>query len=303
MLQSEWSDLFSDLSKKASRGDATGLRDSLWRNAETIRSYLLSFHLENAPAGLIEQYVNDALPRFLRTLEFVPLPCPNRVLEVGANPYLFHILLRKIFPQAALEGCNYFNHNIFDPGGGQMNQSMESPAAGERYDITTNLFNLETLELYPYDAGRFDLIFFCETLEHLIVNPLAVFGRLKRILSKGGFLMVTLPNAVRLSNLALILEGRNFFDIYSTNGPHGRHNREYTIEELVHLVQNNGYQVLRAETWDRFDYDAVPMWSFDYAGPSQRLSYTRSTVLRALELCGANVMNRGDNLYLLATKP
>jgi hypothetical protein len=147
------------------------------------------------------------------------------------------------------------------------------------------------------------LIFFCETLEHLILNPLAVFERLGRILKQGGFLIVTLPNAVRLSNVALMLEGKNFFDVYSSNGPHGRHNREYTLEEVVALLQRNAFEIIRAETWDRFDYDLVPMWSFDYAGPSEKLQYNRTRTMEALQLCGGSMKNRGDNLYLLARKP
>src|SRR6185437_7400398 len=70
--------------------------------------------------------------------------------------------------------------------------------------FTSKLLNIETVEEYPYLPGQFDLILFCETLEHLIVNPLAVFGRLKRILKPGGHLLITLPNAVRLANVALV---------------------------------------------------------------------------------------------------
>src|SRR5690242_17295291 len=104
MPNADWVGLFSDLSQKASAGDSAGLRQRLWQSAPEIRSYLLSYRLEGAPPDLIEQYVSDALARFLRTLEFVPLPCDGHVLEVGSNPYLFHLLLRKIFSAADLEG-------------------------------------------------------------------------------------------------------------------------------------------------------------------------------------------------------
>lgn len=296
-------DVFEDLSRKASKADAEGLRTTLWASAGEIHKYLRSFLLDNAPESFIQQYVDDALPRFLRTLEFIPLPCTGSVLEVGANPYLFQLLLRKIFPRLVIESCNYFDHNIFLPGGGEMTQVLGSAAANESHSFTSKLLNIETVEEYPYQPGQFDLILFCETLEHLIVNPLAVFARLKRILKPGGRLLITLPNAVRLANVALILQGRNFFDIYSTHGPHGRHNREFTLEEMVHLLEQNGYVVERAETWDRFDYDLVQMWSFDYAGPSEKVRYNRSRVMDILKSCGASTNHRGDNLYLLARNP
>jgi SAM-dependent methyltransferase len=298
-----WIDVLADLSRSASKGDSAGVRHKLWRSAAEIHSYLRTFRLDNAPEGFIQQYVDDTLPRFLRTLEFIPLPCSGPILEVGANPYLFQLLLRKVFPKAVIEGCNYFDHNIFLPGSGEVVQVLSSNAAGERYSFTSKLLNIEVVEEYPYRPGQFDLILFCETLEHLIVNPLAVFSRLRRILRPGGHLLITLPNAVRLTNVALILEGRNFYDIYSTNGPHGRHNREYTLEEMVHLLKQNGYQIDRAETWDRFDYDLVKMWSFDYAGAPEKVQYKRSRIMQILESCGGNTKNRGDNLYLLARNP
>jgi SAM-dependent methyltransferase len=298
-----WTGVFADLSQRASKKDLAGLRRGLWRSASEIRSYLLTFQLDNAPEGFIEQYVNDALPRFLKTLEFIPLPCSGPILEIGANPYLFQLLLRKVFPQLEIQGCNYFDRNIFLPGSGELTQVLSSQEAGERHTFTGKLLNIEVVEEYPYANAQFDLILFCETLEHLIVNPLAVFSRLRRILKPGGCLLITLPNAVRLANVALMLEGRNFFDIYSTNGPHGRHNREYTLDEMVCLLQQNGYRVERAETWDRFDYDIVQMWSFDYAGPPEKVRYNRSQVMKILKSCGGTLENRGDNLYLLARNP
>jgi SAM-dependent methyltransferase len=48
-----------------------------------------------------------------------------------------------------------------------------------------------------------------ETLEHLVVNPLAVFRKIRRILRPGGSLLITLPNALRLTNFALMLDGRS----------------------------------------------------------------------------------------------
>jgi len=295
--------VFEDLSRLAAAAHRSAFKAQLWSRAEEIRNYLLSFELENAPPDLIPNYVSDALPRFLRTLEFIPLPLSGPVLEVGSNPYLFHLLLYRIFPQIVIEGCNFFDHNIFAAGGGTLTQSLESATFGERYSFSSQLCNLEVCTEYPYVSDRFELVFFCETLEHLIVDPLAVFSRLWRILQPGGHLLVTVPNAVRLTNIALMLEGKNFFDLYSSNGPHGRHNREYTLEELTQLLTQNQFHIVTAETWDRCDYDLVTIWSYDYTGHSHKLPRTRSTVLEVLRSCNASTENRGDNLYVLAQKP
>ncbi len=68
-------------------------------------------------------------------------------------------------------------------------------------------------------------------------------------------------------------------------------------------MEQNGYEIERTETWDRFDYDLVPLWSFDYAGKSEKLRFNRSRVTQILESCGGNAKNRGDNLYVLARNP
>jgi SAM-dependent methyltransferase len=219
----------AELAGLVEKCEAERFRQELWIHAENIRRYLLSFRLDDAPAGLTEQYVNDALPRFLRTLEFIPLPPGNRILEIGSNPYFFHLLLRKFFPSITLEGSNFFDRNIFSNEIGSLTQRTSSADFGEDYSFNSTLFNIETVAEYPYPEDSFDLVFFCETLEHLVVDPLSTFGKIRRIIRPGGHLIVTLPNAVRLTNVALMLEGYNFFDIYSRNGVHGRHNREFTL--------------------------------------------------------------------------
>jgi SAM-dependent methyltransferase len=292
----------AELARLAGGGEREAFRQGLWAHAEKIRRYLLSFQLEGTPSGFTEQYVNDALARFLRTLGLVPLPLGGHILEIGSNPYFFQLLLRKFFPESIIAGSNFFDHNIFSTDVRLLSQRISSTEFDESYDFKSILFNLETVPEYPYAADSFDLVLFCETLEHLVVDPLATFSRIRRIVRPGGHLLVTLPNAVRLTNVALMLDGYNLFDVYSTNGPHGRHNREYTLEEMVNLLEHNGYRIVRAETHDRCDYDIVDIWSSDYTGRSLRLDRKKTQLLGILCAAGASVENRGDNLYVLAQR-
>jgi hypothetical protein len=71
---------------------------------------------------------------------------------------------------------------------------------------------------------------------------------------------------------------------------------------MVNLIGENGYQIVRAETYDRCDYDQIDIWSMDYAGRSVKLSRKKTDVLEALKCAGAQLENRGDNLYILARK-
>jgi hypothetical protein len=95
--------VFSELKKAVETSDRRLFGHILWERVESIRHYLTSFTVENAPnPDSSTVYVNDALPRFLRTLEFVPLPPPKRILEIGSNPYFFHLLLSQLFDVSSL---------------------------------------------------------------------------------------------------------------------------------------------------------------------------------------------------------
>jgi SAM-dependent methyltransferase len=295
---------FSTLAATAESGDRERFARELAASAAALRAYLLSLELEGAPPGLTQSYVGDAFQRFLNTLQLIPLPVRGRILELGANPYFFHLLLRRLFPRATVEGANFFAHDIFSTEVGSVTQRVRSPAFHEEWSFTCPSFNLEMVPRYPYPAASFDLVFFCETFEHLVVNPLAVLRKIRRLLAPGGHLIVTLPNATRLSNLACMLDGYNFFDLYHPeNGVHGRHNREFTLAEMKALLALHGLVVRRAETRDRFDYDRVPMQAVDYSGPPVELARRHADLQRLLQSAKGSLVDRGDNLYLLAERP
>ncbi len=292
------------LAASAAAADQEGFRERLRAAAPAVREYLTSLVLEDAPPDFTARYVGDALQRFVHTLDFVPLPAGPRILELGANPYFFHLLLRRLFPGAALEGANFFDHDIFSGRLGSATHRLSSRRFGEQWEFTYPLFNLEVVPRYPYPAGSFDLVFFCETFEHLVVNPLPVLRKIRRLLAPGGHLIVTLPNAARLSNFAVLLDGYNLFDLYHPdNGVHGRHNREFTLAEMKRLLILHGFEVRRAETRDRFDYEHVPIEAVDYSGAPATLARRPRELRKILERAGGKLDDRGDNLYLLARRP
>src|SRR5204863_9220093 len=93
-------------------------------------------------------------------------------------------------------------------------------------------------------------VLFCEVLEHLLEEPLRSLREIQRVLKHGGTLIVTTPNATRLENVARLLAGENMYDPYSAYGPYGRHNREYTLNELRLLLTHAGFTIQRAFTAD-----------------------------------------------------
>jgi SAM-dependent methyltransferase len=219
-------------------------------DSQATREYLLSFDIfAGAPQERIN-YLADALYRFLVTLEMVPdKDMPGlHLLELGAGPYFFTLLLQK-YTRYTLHQANFFGHNYPGP----MAQTVTSARYGEQYTYSFANFNGET-EPFPYDDGRFDLVTFCEIIEHLTVDPTHMLCEIHRILKPGGALLLTTPNVFRLEHVLALAGGRhNIFHPYSGYGVYGRHQREYGMGELLDLVKGCGYEVVTA----RFD-DILP---------------------------------------------
>lgn len=282
-------------------GDRQARHQALWRDPEIIRHYLFSFLLAGSDNAFIKAYVNDALARFLLTLDRLPSGSNLKVLELGANPYLFTVLLKRFY-EFELTLTNFFDKNIYAKEGGFGQQRIVSEAFSEDHTFKYELMNLE-LSDYPYPDAHFDVVLFCEILEHLVIDPLQVLPKLFRIIKPGGYLILTTPNAVRLINFANMVVGSNIFDRYCPqNGVYGRHNREFTVEELDILVKQAGFEIESIETQDRYDYNVPCMAKDSYERP-QALPFTRPQLMEMMERIGAETRNRGDNIYVVARKP
>lgn len=289
------------MSALARAGDRAAFEREIWADWETLHHYLASFALDNAGPEFVVPYVNDALPRFLRTLELLPFEKDLDVLEFGANPYLFSILLGRFFDYR-LQFTNFTASTIFDREITRGSQRIRSEQYGEDHEFSYSSFNLELVPP-PFPEESFDVVLFCEILEHLVIDPLAIFPRLYGLLKPGGLLVITTPNAVRLVNVANLLAGSNFFDRYHPeNGVYGRHNREFTVGELERLLPAAGFVECEVKTADRYDYDRIPIDKDNYEAPA-RLPYTRTSLLALLRSVGATTENRGDNLYVRARRP
>lgn len=133
--------------------------------------------------------------------------------------------------------------NYFEGAGDTVRQTVawrgRDGAAHEEVFESHNV-NLEAATL-PVEEMRFDVILFCEVLEHFTTDPLRAVMELRRVLKDDGILILTTPNVARFENVSALIDGRNMYDPYSGYGQHGRHNREYTRHELHMLMTHAGF--------------------------------------------------------------
>jgi glycosyltransferase involved in cell wall biosynthesis/SAM-dependent methyltransferase len=203
---------------------------------EDLRKLVTSIQVEDGPVEELRNYATDDFRRFIYTLGLVPETPGIKLLELGANPYFTTTLLHK-FRNAELHLANYFGGDAAEGS-----QKVTIHETGEVLSFAYKHFNLET-DVFPYPDERFDVVLFCEIIEHLLSDPVHPLLEIRRVLKPNGTLILTTPNVARLENINKIVSGQNIYDPYSGYGPYGRHNREYTQQDLFGLLSANGFQV------------------------------------------------------------
>jgi SAM-dependent methyltransferase len=268
-------ELLGRLRRTPSGGDSAPIALDLQDEAG-IREYLLSLNsFADAPMEG-RNYIHHALRRIIITVDMVPPAAhpQQRLLEIGASPYYMTVLLHRLRGYD-MYLTNYYGDN--HPALGR--QIIRSLRDHDSYECNYASVNVERDPL-PYPDETFDVVLFCEVIEHLTRDPTYALAELHRVLKPGGYLLVTTPNVFRLQHLLYMVGGRqNLFHPYSGHGVYGRHQREYGAGELIDLVRGCGFTIVRAEI---ADYEPHTSWG-------QRL-------LKRLW------RHRRDNIFLLAQR-
>lgn len=204
-----------------------------------LLDFLGSVRLENSDAAELAGYLERDWRRFVYTWDLCR-DLEGRCLEIGANPYFTTALLMEFSKLDMVLG----NYEVSESKAAVHTVRWVSPHTGQpvEHRLAQDLFNVETDRL-PYPDGHFDVVLFCEVLEHLTNDPLAALMEIRRVLKPGGRLVLTTPNAACSKNVLKVVQGKNVNDRYSAYGPYGRHNREYTPAEVADLLELTGYSV------------------------------------------------------------
>ncbi len=218
-----------------------------------LRDFLSAVRVADAPGQEILSYCQQDFKRFVYTYGLVQ-NLSGKCLELGANPYFTTILLKE-FTHLDLTLANYFNSSYDNLVNQEVYYKDFKSNESQAIKLNSFHFNIEN-DVFPFRNEEFDIVLFCEIIEHLLLDPVAVIKEIKRILKPNGVLVLTTPNVSRLENVSKAIAGSNIYDPYSGYGPYGRHNREYNKHELYLLLNYLGFTIESMFTADVHQNDA-----------------------------------------------
>ncbi len=138
--------------------------------------------------------------------------------------------------------------------------TLEHPSASSMFteeylkSLEINKIILKRVDLHskklPWPSDFFDFVIFSEVMEHLIPADVPVIiQEMKRVLKKNGWLLVTTPNITSLIKRINLLLGKNpvEFDLRLHEGATYGHIREYTMPELIKILDNDGFKIIKKD--------------------------------------------------------
>lgn len=177
--------------------------------------------------------------RLLATLEIMPEELRRAdILELGAVPFFLTLCLRRLCA-GRLSLASYLGtperHLV---------SRLTHARNGSEHVFDVDLFNIETDD-FPYPPATFEAVIFAELIEHLALNPVRALAEIHRVLTPGGFLILTTPNRYSMLRLESFLRGiPQMVDRYAPLCGYGaRHNREFGSDELCQLLEATGFTV------------------------------------------------------------
>jgi SAM-dependent methyltransferase len=156
----------------------------------------------------------------------------KRVLDIGAVPGHISAMLK-------YAGLDVSAADIAPERASRLFETMKIP---------TYKVNLD-MEPLPFVDESYDLVLFCEILEHLRLRPISALQQVQRVLRPGGHLLLSVPNITPLMRWRFLL-GEDFqgdlvkeFEKIETIG-HMGHFRLYSQREIERILSHIGFYIV-----------------------------------------------------------
>jgi len=178
------------------------------------------------------QHYRDVIARVGRIVDMDDV---RYVLDVGAVPGHVSLMLKYV-------GLDVSAVDIAPERASRLLETMKIPA----YKVDLDM------EPLPFADDSYDLVLFCEILEHLRVQPVSTLQQVYRVLRPGGHLLLSVPNITPLMRWRFLL-GEDFqgdliaeFEKIETIG-HMGHFRLYSQREVERILAHIGYHIVQID--------------------------------------------------------
>lgn len=212
------------------------------------------FRKDDPRFNLQKRYANYALKnrlRFFITLKYAVKHFSAkklRILDLGAFPGTWLRILQEYLLDYETE--------LF--GAGLCVPEEFAKTMKEKFGINIFSINLDPTNAQlknknypcqlPFENESFDFISSLEIIEHL-TSPVHMLKEALRVLKPGGKILITTPNVTRIGSILKLLTGKTNYDrlappdYFNEEDEWRPHVYEYTMQELINLLKNSGFNV------------------------------------------------------------
>lgn len=184
----------------------------------------------------------------LKALSKINLPSGAKILELAASPYGMSAYLCSVF------GGDLTLATYADP---KIERHVNIDVGDKSFILREYGFNVEQ-DIWPFDVDSFDLVIACEIVEHLAMDPMALFAGANRVLKPGGYFFVSTPNAASIQNFLKLGSfmpaglAQQFRRPFSMARLYERHSREYSPFTIGEMCGAAGFEIALMETDSAF---------------------------------------------------